>query len=94
MKKGVVAGYPVLNVHVSVYDGVSSTNNSGIFYFIISYNPVLSTPGPSNNSLGQYIMPNCNVTVSDADGGTVTVRFYENTTGSWVLQQTNSSVEI
>ena len=79
--------------YVSVYDGVH-TNTSGIFYFRTSYQPVLSNPAPDNNSIGQYTTPVCNVTVSDADGGTVTVRFYENSTGGWVLQQTNSSVDV
>jgi hypothetical protein len=79
--------------NVSVYDEVD-INNSGIFHFTTSYQPSLSNPGPSNNSITQYTTPICNVTVSDADGGTVTIRFYENTTGSWVLQQTNSSVDV
>jgi hypothetical protein len=39
-------------------------------------------------------MPICNVTASDQDGGTVTVRFYENSSNGWVLQQTNNSVDV
>jgi len=79
--------------YVSVYDGVN-TNNSGIFHFTTSYQAVISNPSPSNGSVAQYTVLVCNVTVSDADGGTVTIRFYENITGGWVLQQTNSSVDV
>ena len=38
--------------------------------------------------------PSINVTVTDDDANNMTVEFYENTTGSWILQQTNSSVTI
>ena len=79
--------------NVSVYDGVH-TNYSGIFHFTTSYQPSLSNPRPSNSSITQNTTPICNATVYDSDGGTVTVRFYENTTGSWVLQQTNNSVDV
>jgi len=55
--------------------------------------PTQSGEVPANTSTGISLQPTCNVTVNDADGGdTLTVTFYENTTGSWVLQQTNSSV--
>jgi len=36
--------------------------------------------------------PTINVTVSDNDANNMTVEFYENSTGSWILQQTNTSV--
>jgi hypothetical protein len=79
--------------NVSVYDGVH-TNTSEIFHFTTSYNPAISNPWPNNESVAQYTTPICNVTVSDPDGGTVVVRFYENTTGPWILQQTNTSVDV
>jgi hypothetical protein len=79
--------------NVSVYDGIH-TNHSNIFHFTTSYMPSLSNPGPSNGTTGEYTTPTCNITVSDPDGGTVTVRFYENTTGLWILQQTNNSVDV
>jgi hypothetical protein len=79
--------------YVSVYDGVN-TNSSDVFHFTTSFQPILSNPYPVNGSSAQYISPVCNVTVSDVDGGTVTVRFYENTSGVWVVQQINSSVDV
>ncbi len=55
--------------------------------------PTLSNPGPTNQSTGPGRRYSCNITVSDIDGGTVTVKFFENTTGKtkWVLRQTSSS---
>ena len=47
---------------------------------------------PASNSTGISLQPNCHVDVSDPDGDSITVDWYENTTGSWVKQQTNSSV--
>jgi hypothetical protein len=76
----------------NVTDNVLWTNET--YSFTTSVLPVLSNENPTNGSSGVSIWPACNVTVSDADGGTVDVYFYENTTGSWVLQQTNASVDV
>ncbi|RLF31589.1 MAG: hypothetical protein DRM98_05350, partial [Thermoplasmata archaeon] len=54
--------------------------------------PSISNPYPTNASTNIDPSPTCHVDVSDSDGNTLTVYFYENTTGSWVLRQTNSSV--
>ncbi|GAJ07835.1 unnamed protein product, partial [marine sediment metagenome] len=55
--------------------------------------PTQSGEVPANTSTGISLTPICNVTANDADDGdTLTVTFYENTTDSWVLQQTNGSV--
>ena len=64
------------------------------YYFTTKYRPEISNPNPANGSTEQNLAAICNVTVSDQDGGTVDVYFYENTTGSWVLQQINSSVNV
>jgi len=52
-----------------------------------AYNPI-----PANNSENVSIQPLCSVKVYDKDTSALTVKFYENTTGSWVLRQTNLSV--
>ena len=54
--------------------------------------PSLSGETPTNGSTGQQRWPACNITVTDVDGDIMNVSFYENTTGCWVLQQTNTSV--
>jgi len=53
--------------------------------------PTQSGEVPANGSSGISRWPSCNVTCSDIDENDLTVYFYENTTGDWVLQQTNGS---
>ena len=55
--------------------------------------PYAYNPYPANNSKNVSIQPTCHVRVHDEDMDTLTVKFYENTTGSWTLRQTNSSVK-
>jgi len=77
------------------YKNVNDSANFTIFSSQEAWNyaPVLSNEQPSNGATGVSLWPSCNVTVSDADGGSVDVYFYEkNSTGSWILQQTNGSV--
>lgn len=44
---------------------------------------------PSDTATYVDAQPTVNITVSDADNNTLDVYFYENTSGSWVLQDTN-----
>ena len=79
------------------YWSINATDSEGhwtneTFYFTTNYQPNITNPNPSNESSETGLNPICNVTVDDADGDLLTVRFYENTTGSWVLQQTTSDV--
>jgi len=64
------------------------------YHFTTSYPPSLSNPDPENETNSVPVSPVCSITASDNDGGNVTVKFYENTTGIWKLQQTNSSVNV
>ena len=77
---------------VNVNDGTFWTNET--YHFETNYYPDINYPNPTNQSTDLDPTPVCNVTVSDVDGGNVDVYFYENTTGSWVLQQVNSSVDV
>ena len=55
--------------------------------------PTITGEIPANTSTGIGLTPVCNVTTNDEDGGdTLDVCFYENTSGSYVLQQKNASV--
>ncbi|MCX6665680.1 MAG: DUF2341 domain-containing protein, partial [Euryarchaeota archaeon] len=76
---------------VNLTDGTTWTNKT--YNFTTSYQPQLSSPYPVNGSFS-VLKPTCMIIASDQDKITVTVRFYENTTGSWVLQQTNNSVSV
>lgn len=77
---------------VSANDG--NDNVSVVYRFTTKANtaPTLSIPYPSNGSKDMSIQPICHITVVDADGDNMDVTWYENTTGGWVLRQTNSSV--
>jgi hypothetical protein len=77
---------------VNCTDGTAWVNAT--YSFNTSVLPTINNENPSNGSTGVSTTPVCNITVSDTDGGTVNVYFYENTTGSWVLQQLNSSVDV
>jgi len=73
--------------YVNVIDETGSgqwTNNT--YTFTTSYWPEVTNVFPANNSRA-YIEPECSIDVYDGDGGMLTVKFYENTTGSWVLQK-------
>lgn len=73
------------NNYSAAYATTTTTTNSNNLSSITGESPV-------NSSTGQGLAPACNITVSDLEADTMTVYFYENTTSSWVLQQTNSSV--
>jgi hypothetical protein len=54
--------------------------------------PVISDPTPANQSNITTNAPTCYVKVADPDWNLLTVSFYENTTGSWVLRDTDSNI--
>ena len=51
--------------------------------------PTISNNSPPNQSESVSITPFCDVEVNDTEGDSLSVNWYENTTGSWVHQQTN-----
>jgi len=54
--------------------------------------PIISNEYPLNNSLQINIQPLCHVDVLDVDGDKLTIYWYENSTGSWVLRRTEYNV--
>ena len=66
---------------------------SRLYSMYVTYDrsPTQSSPSPTNSSTGISLTPTCNITIADPDGDAMTVNFYENSTGSYVLRQTNSS---
>jgi PGF-pre-PGF domain-containing protein len=76
----------------NVTDNCYSVENSSAWNTTnLNILPVLLNPSP-NGTIVQNLSPICNVTVIDTDEDSLIVYFYENTTGSWALQQTNTSV--
>lgn len=70
-----------------------SYNVSGIYHFttITLHAPVQSSPSPTNGSINQAFQSWCHITVEDPIGDTMTIRWYESSTGPWILRQTNAT---
>ncbi|UCF12602.1 MAG: DUF2341 domain-containing protein [Thermoplasmatales archaeon] len=76
-------------------DEIAPSNADAICFFNSSLNtpPTISLINPApNGTTGVNQQPICRVWTNDSDGDTLTVYWYENTTGLWVLQQTNNNV--
>jgi len=58
----------------------------------VNYAPIINVIYPENGSTDVTPLPTCQIWANDSDGDTLTVYWYENTTGDWVLRNTNSSV--
>jgi len=54
--------------------------------------PMLINEGPTNRSWGIILRPQMNITVSNPDGASMTISWSSNSSGSWQLFGTNSSV--
>ena len=75
-------------------DETAPATADAICYYDLSLNnpPSVDLISPENGSTGVSLQPSCQIWAKDLDGGTLDVYWYENTTGSWVLRNTNSSV--
>ena len=55
--------------------------------------PVIDLINPTpNGTTNVGVIPDCSIWANDTDGDTLTVYWYENSTGSYILRNTNSSV--
>jgi len=54
--------------------------------------PTIDVINPANSSTDISVLPTCSIWANDSIGDTLTVYWYENTTGSYVLRNTNISV--
>ena len=64
------------------------------FTFSITHNdlPTINNEGPTNGGTDIPTNPTLNITVNDANGDTMTISWYGNSSGSWQLFGVNSSV--
>jgi hypothetical protein len=77
--------------HVS-YAAADTHGWSYVFFIKTNWaSAAFSSPSPANSSTGQALTPQCAITLNDMNGDLMTVNFYENSTGPYVLRQTNSS---
>jgi hypothetical protein len=72
-------------------DSVWSTSNASVSNTTNNL-PTVSDEGPSNESTGISLTPELNITVNDADGHSMTITWYSNSSGSWQVFGTNSTV--
>jgi hypothetical protein len=86
---------------ITYYYAIWGYNTTGHNYSISSgttYNrtfsePVITLQYPTPNATGNWERtPVCKIWANDTDGNTLTVTWQENTTGSWVTRNINSSV--
>jgi hypothetical protein len=76
-----------------------NSNTGGLFFELYEFDfnksrpvPMLINEIPTNRSWGIALRPQMNLTVNNPDGASMTVSWYSNTSGSWQLFGTNSSV--
>jgi len=63
------------------------------FFKLGGHDPTIDLINPSpNGTTGVNLLPLCQVWINDTDGDTLTVYWYENTTGGWILRNTNASI--
>ncbi len=53
---------------------------------------IISNPSPANNSINIPLQPHCNITLNHSNRTGMTLFWYENSTGTWLLRQTNGSI--
>jgi hypothetical protein len=73
--------------------------NSGLYFELYEFDfnnsrpvPMIMNEGPANRSWGVALRPLLNITVNNPDGAAMTIYWYSNSSGSWQLFGTNSSV--
>jgi hypothetical protein len=99
IKKSVVYVIIILLISTSVvsaFYGTSSLNthdqdSKAIMENMQSGDIIISNPIPANDSLNIPPQPHCAITLSHSNGTGMTLSWYENSTGPWVLRQTNGS---
>jgi len=60
--------------------------------YSVNVSPVIQSVYPEHNSSRINLSIKCNATIFDRDGDTMNIRFYSNSSGVWMLEQTNLSV--
>ena len=76
-----------------------NADNGGLYYELYEFDfnksrpvPMLINEGPSNRSWGTALRPQMNITVNNPDGASMMITWSSNSSGSWQLFGTNTSV--
>ena len=85
--------YSIGNKSGSPNETAPSSADAICYYNPLGIPPTITLINPSpNGTTGVSLQPNCQIQADDANDDTLTVYWYENTTGSWILRNTNNSV--
>jgi hypothetical protein len=76
-----------------------NANNGGLYYELYEFDfnnsrpvPMIINERPTNRSWGVALRPQMNITVNNQDGASMTITWSSNSSGSWQVFGTNSSV--
>ncbi len=76
----------------SVSDEIPPSSADTICYYNPNPSPTIQLISPENSSIGVNLQPTCQIQANDGNGDNLNIYWYENTTGPWILRQTNNSV--
>ncbi|KYK32617.1 MAG: hypothetical protein AYK22_07205 [Thermoplasmatales archaeon SG8-52-3] len=81
-------------VYVNATDSINGTWVNESFWFITAEQgaPTISNEYPPNRNTQTEIRPTCHVDVFDIEGDNLTIYWFENSTGSWILRQIENNV--
>ena len=81
-------------IYVNATDAGSDMWTNKTFWFETATpgTPTISNEYPPNRSTHIELRPTCQIDVQDLEGDSLTIYWYERSTGSWVLRQTDTNV--
>ena len=81
-------------VYVNTTDAVSGKWTNETFWFVTAEQgaPIITNEYPPHRNTQTGRQPLCHVDVMDIEGDNLTVYWFENVSGSWILRQTNENV--
>jgi PKD repeat protein len=81
-------------IYVNASDAKSGIPVNETFWFITAEQgvPTISNEYPPHRNTQTELQPICHVDVQDIEGDNLTIYWYENSTGSWVLRKTDENI--
>lgn len=81
-------------IYVNASDLGSGISINETFWFITAEQgaPTISNEYPPNRNTQTELQPICHIDVQDIEGDNLTIYWYENSTGSWILRKTDENI--
>lgn len=82
------------SIFVNASDAKSGLSVNETFWFITAEQgaPTISNEYPPNRNTQTELQPICHIDVQDIEGDNLTIYWYENSTGSWILRKTDENI--